>query len=103
MGVKAAAIFCLLSVAHSGMLLQDLTSNVYTPWFIKPLMSLLLTGAVSSVLKLGKQQVLWACRVWPNNWRSSQETEETPVSAEMLGNTGQGMEGCGGHPLAFGA
>ena len=66
-------------------------------------MSLLLTLAVSSVLKLGKQQALWACRVQPNNWHSSQETEETPMSAEMLGNTGQGMERCGRRPRAYGA
>ena len=60
-------------------------------------------GLFLQSLKLGKQQALWAWRVWPNNLRSSQETEETPVSAEMFGNTGQGMESCGGHPLTFGA
>ena len=31
-----------------------------------------------------------------SKWGSSQETEETPVSSKMRGNTGQGMDSCRG-------
>ena len=67
-----------------------------SPPSIKPLMSLSLTLGSFFGLEAGQAQVWQACRVQPNNWRSGQETEETPVSSQMPGNEGGawGPESC---------
>ena len=48
----------------------------------------------------GQAQIWQARRVQPNNWRSSQETEETSVSSQMSGNEGGewGPESCSRNP-----
>ena len=37
-------------------------------------------------LQAGQLRGVLACEVRPNNWHTSREAEETPESAEMLGN-----------------
>ena len=67
---------------HSRTLLQ----TCKFPQSMELLMSLSLTPSSLFGLEAGPVQALRACGVQPGNWWSSQETEETPVSAEMLGN-----------------
>lgn len=73
---KTATLSSLLSTSHSGVSLQDLTSDVEVFPSIKPLMSLLLTpGSFFGGLKPGQGQTLQACGVqlkrYPANWTHS--------------------------------
>ena len=92
----------------SGVLLQDLLlQTCKSPLSNKLLMSLSLSPGSFFGLEAGQLQGLLACEVQPNNWHTSREAEETPVSAEILGNKdGKWKEvgvTRGGRPLASGA
>ena len=87
---------CPASTVHSDVLHTVLqTCKLPRPL---PLMFLSLTPGSFFGLEVGQVQGLQACRVQPSNWQRSQETKETPMSAEILGNKDEGGK-LQGHPL----
>ena len=59
---------------------------------MKLLMSLSLPLACFFVLEAGQIQAMQDFGVQPDTWQSSQETKETPLSAETSEKSGLGME-----------
>ena len=82
--LKTAAMSCLPSAAHGGVSLPDPLCKI--PLSNRSLMSLSLSLGSFFSLEAGQLQGLQTCRVQSKNWWTSQEAEETPMSAEMLGN-----------------
>ena len=105
-GAEIAVLSCLLCpsccLPHTvGYCSKILLQTVELPLLIKAVTSLSLTGFFLQSwgwLSTG----LAVLQLKPKSWWTSQETEETPVSAKML-RSKDGNEKLQGSPLTFGA